>query len=239
LASRFNVLGVCSEADRRYLGGSERIHVIPNGFDLPPHKTRTLTDPARIGFIGTLKHAPNLDGLEWFMAKVWPLILERNPKVRLRLVGAGTDGPVGRNARNTDGLGWLSDPGDEIATWSLMVVPVRMGGGTRVKIAEGFGRNCPVVSTTLGAFGYEVEDGREIFLADRPIEFADACLRVLADPNLGASVAQAAWRKYTENWTWEAIRPRVGRAVEHCLRLSRRSGAAPVGSAEPIGSSCS
>jgi glycosyltransferase involved in cell wall biosynthesis len=118
-------------------------------------------------------------------------------------------------------LGWVEDVSAEIATWSLMIVPVRVGGGTRIKIIEGFSRKCPVVATTVGAFGYDIKSREEILLADPPEAFAEACLSLLRDPELGRQMAGRAWRKYLENWTWTAIEPKVAAAVEHCLSLAR------------------
>ena len=73
--------------------------------------------------------------------------------------------PTGRlkpNAPDVDALGYVADAASEMATWSAMIIPVRLGGGTRVKIADAFSRKCPVVSTRLGAYGYDVQTGREL-----------------------------------------------------------------------------
>src|SRR5205807_660617 len=98
---------------------------------------------------------------------------------RLRLVGKGSDGPQKPAGPDIDALGWVDDSAAEIATWSVMAVPIRMGGGTRIKIAEGFSRKCPMVSTRLGAYGYEIEDRRQIRLADTPEDFARACVELV------------------------------------------------------------
>ena len=226
LLKRFGILGVCSEADRKYLGSSDRIHVIPNGFERPAFKPRRKADPPRIGFIGVVRYPPNLDGINWFIDDIWPKIKDEYPDVRLRLVGSGTESEQVRKGRDIDGLGWVDDAAAEIATWSLMVVPVRIGAGTRIKIAEGFGRKCPVVSTGLGAFGYDVTSGREILLADREEEFARACSSILRDPAKAERMAECAWEKYLKNWAWDAIGPRVAAAVEHGLRLPASGSAA-------------
>jgi glycosyltransferase involved in cell wall biosynthesis len=101
-----------------------------------------------------------------------------------------------------------------------MIVPLHKGAGTRGKIAFGFSRCCPIVSTSLGAYGYEVETGREILLADDPGRFAEACLTILEKPQDGASMAQRAHEKFLANWTWKAIQPRVWEAADDCLRRS-------------------
>ncbi len=220
---RFTTLSVCSEADRRYLGSS-RVHVIPNGFARPavePVRNVRAERPL-LGFIGLYSHGPNLDGMRWFLRDVWPLVRAAVPGVRLRMVGKGTDGADRPTDPDVDPLGWVSDPAAEIATWSAMINPIRYGGGTRIKIADAFSRKCPVVSTHYGAFGYEVRDGHHLRLADRPARFADACIQLLRDPVAGAALAGNAWQAFLQNWTWEAITPRVWAAAEDCLRRSVR-----------------
>jgi len=220
---RFNVLSVCSEADRQYLGGREHVHVIPNGFERPKQEPfwNSVATP-RIGFIGLYSYSPNLEGMKWFLRECWPLVKQAIPNVHLRLVGKDTDGPLSPNAPDIDALGYVDDPAEEIATWSAMIVPVIHGAGTRVKIAEGFSRKCAVVSTRLGAYGYDVRDGRELLLADDPKEFARACVSLIRDRAAAKAMAEHAYAAFLEKWTWEAIAPRVWAAAEDALALARR-----------------
>jgi polysaccharide biosynthesis protein PslH len=221
LQERFTVLGVCSEADRQYLGGGSRIHVIPNGFEQPkvePHPQPT--KPPRLGFVGLFEYPPNLEGVRWFMKKCWPRIKRDVPDARLRLVGKYSDGPLKPADPDVDGLGFLTDPSEEIATWSAMIAPIRLGSGTRVKVAEAFSRKCPLVSTRFGALGYDVADGENVLLADTPEAFARACIHVMREPSEATAMAERAWRRFLDNWTWGAIAPRVWAAAEHGLRLS-------------------
>lgn len=225
LGERFTVLTVCSEEDRQYLrrlGVAAPIHVISNGFEVPSSEPlRSPVKPPRLGFIGLFDHFPNNDGIRWFVDNCWQQIKDNVPEARLRLVGLGSDGPLKPLGPDIDGLGWLSDPSDEIRSWSLMVVPIRVGGGTRVKIAQGFSQKCPIVSTPLGACGYPVQDGRELYIARSSEEFSDACIKLIREPETAAQLAERAWSQFLERWTWEAIAPRVSAAVEDCLRISR------------------
>jgi glycosyltransferase involved in cell wall biosynthesis len=235
LLNRFSTLAVCSDDDRRYLGSDPRIHVIPNGFEPPMTRPERIEgSPKRIGFIGLLKYPPNREGLTWFAKTVWPLIKRSYPTVRLRLVGAGTDAVAPELGPDVDGLGWVADPAAEVASWSLTVVPIRVGGGTRIKIAEGFSRRCPVVSTSLGAFGYSLKSGEEILLADEPHSFAQACTSILANPELGMALAERAWQKYLQTWTWDAIAPRVKGAIQHSLQNSGVTSGSAAESLMPI-----
>lgn len=218
LERRFDVIAVTNEEDRRYLGGDRVIQVIPNGFNPPTEgPCRALTMPPRIGFIGTLKWLPNQEGVEWFIRHVWPRIKSEFPTVHLRLVGEGSDRYFPEIGADIDGLGWIADPSAEIASWSAMIVPVMVGGGTRIKIAEAFSRKCPVVSTTLGAFGYEVCNGEDLLLADKAEDFASACVLLVKNMELGLKLSENAWKKYLERWTWNSIGVSVSKALEECL----------------------
>jgi glycosyltransferase involved in cell wall biosynthesis len=218
---RFTTLSVCSEVDRQYLGGGNRIHVIPNGFERPQSDpVSSPANPPRIGFIGLCSYFPNIEGVRWFLRDVWPRIRKAVPGIRFRLVGKHSDRILNSQAADVDVLGWIADPSAEIAGWSAMVIPIRLGGGTRVKVADAFSRKCPVVSTSFGAFGYEVKHERELLLADSPDDFAAACISLLRDPKGAAQMADWAYRTFLEKWTWDAIAPRVWAAVEDCLRRS-------------------
>jgi glycosyltransferase involved in cell wall biosynthesis len=99
-----------------------------------------------------------------------------------------------------------------------MTVPIRIGGGTRIKIAEAFSKKCPVVSTSLGAFGYDVVDRQDLMLADTAQDFASACLSLIKDENLGSILSENGWEAFLRHWTWESMFPAVSRVVEECLR---------------------
>lgn len=223
-ARRFTTLSVCSTADRDYLGGGDTMHVIPNGFQRPKAQPVRALNPQnpRIGFIGLYSYAPNRDGVQWFLRECWPAIRSAVPGIRLRLIGKDTDGPLRPTDPDVDALGWVANSAQEIATWSSMIVPIRFGGGTRIKIAEAFSRKCPAVSTHLGAFGYELTDKKQLRLADDPAAFAQACIETVRFPAEASAMAERAWAEFLEKWTWEAIAPKVWRAAEDCLRRGKR-----------------
>ncbi len=226
LAKRFSVLTVCSEEDRAYLrkmGVDSRVHVIPNGFEKTSvEPVRSPATPPRIGFIGGFDHLPNREGISWFVKKCWPDIKRKVPEARLRLIGRDADTFRELGGPDVDPLGWLPNPSDEIQTWSAMVVPIRLGAGTRVKIAQGFSQKCPIVSTSLGAFGYGAIDGREMYVADSAQAFSKACVQAICAPEEAGLMAQRAWIEFLDKWTWDAIRPRIWAAAEDCLRLNAR-----------------
>ncbi|MBL9188083.1 MAG: glycosyltransferase [Opitutaceae bacterium] len=221
-AERFTTLSVCSQPDKDYLGGGKTIHVIPNGFERPAIEPsyNPPADAPRIGFIGLYSYTPNADGVQWFLRECWPQLRQAIPGIRLRLIGKDTDGPSGPQGPDVDGLGFVADPAAEIATWSAMIIPIRFGGGTRIKIAEAFSRKCPAVSTRLGAFGYDVQDGRQLRLADQPAEFAQACVELVRDRTQAHAIAEHAWGEFLNRWTWDAIAPKVHAVAQSCVRKS-------------------
>jgi glycosyltransferase involved in cell wall biosynthesis len=223
LGERFSVLAVCSDLDRSYLQKLKLktpLHVIPNAYSRPmAPPVRNLAAPPRLGFIGIFDYEPNVEGIAWFAKECWPRIKREIGDARLRLVGRCSDSLLKPLGTDIDGLGWVDDAAAELATWSAMVVPIRRGAGTRGKIAHGLSTKCPIVSTTLGAYGYEFANGNHAYLADSPEDFAKACIQAIRHPAEAAEMADRAWQLFLENWTWETVRPRIWDAVEDCLRL--------------------
>jgi glycosyltransferase involved in cell wall biosynthesis len=141
--------------------------------------------------------------------------------VRLRLAGRFSDSVFRKASPDVDALGWVEDADQEIATWTGMIVPILFGGGTRVKVAEGFSRKCPIVTTSIGAYGYDVIPSVDLLMSDDAQGFADACVALCRDPAGAALMAERAHAKYLQRWTWNAIAPRVWRAAEDCLSRTR------------------
>ena len=125
-----------------------------------------------------------------------------------------------REARDAGvtGLGYVEDPGSEIATWSAFIVPLRLGAGTRVKIAESFARGCATVSTSLGAFGYPVQHDKEILIANTAADFVEGCRSLLTDPARRDRIGRAGRDFFLANLSWDAIEPAVRATVESCRR---------------------
>lgn len=207
LAHRFDAICVCSELDKAKLG-REKVFVLPNGIEAPEKcPARHPVAPLQIGFVGTFVYWANCDGVQWFIQNVWPRILDRFPTARLRL--AGERGENMFSGRNVEPLGWVRNMEEEMANWSLAIVPVLAGGGTRIKIIESFSRKCPVVSTSLGCYGHDVENGRQLLVADKPEDFAAACLHILQNPAEGERLAENAWASFSKNCTWDSQAGRV------------------------------
>jgi glycosyltransferase involved in cell wall biosynthesis len=220
---RFTFAAVCSEADRERLGGGPRVRVVPNGFEAPAERPVRAPIGNRLGFIGTFKYPPNVEGMAWFARDAWPEVLRRIPDAELRVIGAGDVDPSVRSAPRATVLGFVEDAAAEMATWSASIVPIHVGGGTRIKIAEAFSKSIPVVSTSLGAFGYEATNGRELLLADDAAGFAEACAALLGDPRRGEEMADRAWELFEAKYSWDAIGGAVADVVRACLETAPRA----------------
>lgn len=218
LTKRFSTITVCSEDDRHYLGGTEQIHVIPNGFTAPQNQiARNSKATKRIGFIGKIDYPPNMKGMEWFLDHVWPKILLSEPDTELRIVGKNSEKHF-HNHPNVSGLGFVDDVDEEMATWSSSIVPILSGGGTRIKIAEAFSKRCPIVSTKLGAYGYQLTDGKECLLADEVDSFAASCIELIRKPELGQRIAENAYQEFLTRWDWKSITSQVIQVAEAHLK---------------------
>jgi glycosyltransferase involved in cell wall biosynthesis len=219
LGERFDHLVVCSEADRHYLRTKSRVHVIPNTFDDSSLTViRAPTATPRFGFIGNFEYEPNRDAVGWFGRQVWPVIQQMHPGAELRIIGTDSAKFLLAHGLPGVGLGYVGDPTEEMATWTAMIVPVRFGGGTRIKISEAFARRIPVVSTRLGAFGYDVTSDRELLLANGPMEFARACMRIAHEPDLAERLTAQAGELYKMKYSFDSVRERVLGVAEEVLR---------------------
>ena len=202
---------LCSIADQRRL--LDQIPeactaVIPNAADVEYYQPRP-TDPAPDGrtvvYFGLLSTIPNVDGVTHFVQDIWPHITKAHPDARCKIIG-------GRPAASLQALtgpsveltGFVPDLRPHLAAASAVVVPLRLGSGTRLKIVEAMAMGKAIVSTTLGAEGIEAVSGRDIFVEDEPIAFAGAVNRLLADPGLAARVGHSARRVAVERYAWSA-----------------------------------
>ncbi len=216
---RFDRVVLCSREDKRILGNHPRIRIVPNGFPSPEEPpTWTQGEDDYLGFIGTLSYGPNIEGVEWFRDQVWPLIRKSNPNATLRLVGKIPGKRAFLEAPGFEPLGFVEDPTKEFSRWRAMIVPLRYGGGTRLKILEAFSRKCPVISTTVGAYGLDVTDGKHILLKDTPEAFASECIRLLQEPHYGNSFAEAGWDLFQKKYTWDVIGKSIQDVVEEIAR---------------------
>ena len=155
--NRFKIAAVCSRQDKETLGGDSRICIVPNGYEMPAEKPMWKPrNQMSLGFIGHLEYNPNRLGLKWFAEKIWPLIKDKIPNARFRVVGKIPEDDTFLKFPGFEPTGFIEDTTSEFATWSAMVVPLQYGGGTRLKILDAFSKMCPVIATPVGAYGLAV-----------------------------------------------------------------------------------
>jgi polysaccharide biosynthesis protein PslH len=183
-----------------------RTAVIPNAADVEYYQPRP-TDPPPDGhtviYFGLLSYIPNVDGVIHFVRDIWPRVAEAHPEARCKIIGGGAPASLlalaGPRVQLT---GFVSDLRPLLATAAAVVVPLRLGGGTRLKIVEGMAMGKAIVSTTLGAQGIEAVPGRDLLIEDEPAAFADAVNRLLAEPSLAARIGQSARQLVVERYAW-------------------------------------
>jgi glycosyltransferase involved in cell wall biosynthesis len=168
-------------------------------------------EPRHILHIGTMYWPPNIDGVLWFAHEVYPLVRQKRPDVCFDIVGARPPREIAALNGDRAGInvtGYVADPTFYLGRAALMVVPLRAGGGMRVKILNALAQGLPVVSTKLGAEGIGVADGENILIADTPADFAAAVLHLLEDPVQAARLGAAGRRLIEQTYDYRvACRP--------------------------------
>jgi len=223
---KFQHVIAVSENDRalmmQWVDG-DRVTVIPTGVDLAQYRPDPAeSDPAEsdanasallVTFVGAMDWEPNVDGVEYFCGEVWPAIKAELPLARLRIVGRNPDRRVQKWASSsTDAstnnsievTGRVPSVVEHLRESAVVIVPLRIGGGTRLKIYEAMATAKAVVSTTVGAEGLDVHHGRDIILADDAHSFAQAVIMMLRDPELRRRYETAA-AETAARYDWPAI----------------------------------
>jgi glycosyltransferase involved in cell wall biosynthesis len=180
--------------------------VVPNGIDLDFYSGHFGTpESGSLIFPGALTYQANFDAMDFFLRRVFPSVKAKCPEVTLRITGRTDEVPVERLplSERVTLTGYLDDIRPYVTQSWACVVPLRVGGGTRLKVLEAMALGTPVVSTSKGAEGLEVTHGEDILIADTPAEFADAVLRLLDDGALRAKLATNGRRLVEKYYSWE------------------------------------
>jgi glycosyltransferase involved in cell wall biosynthesis len=169
---------------------------------------------AALVFTGKMDFRPNVDGMLWFARGVLPRVRQVVPNAHLWIVGQRPHRrlePLGEE-RGITLTGWVEETQPYIAGAAVYVAPLRMGGGTRLKLLEAMALERAVVATRLGAEGFPIADGRELVLADTEEEFARATIGLLQDPRRRAELGHTARRFVREGYDWQVLIPRLEKA---------------------------
>jgi glycosyltransferase involved in cell wall biosynthesis len=188
------------------------IHVTPIAIDTDEVTViERQPDPSHILHIGTMYWPPNIDGVLWFAHEVYPLIRRQRPAVSFDIVGARPPREIVALSADHTGInvtGYVKDPIPYLERAGLMVVPLRAGGGMRVKILNALAQGLPVVSTALGVEGIAAVQGRDLLIANTAETFAEAVIQVLNDPAFAARLGAAGRRLIEQTYDYRvACRP--------------------------------
>ena len=230
LLPQFDGCTVVSERERdlvmRVMPEYDSLAVVPNGVDLEVNTGDFGTPkPDTLIYPGALTYSANFDAMEFFLGDIFPLVKAQRPNARLRITGR-YDGvpverlPLGNGAELT---GYLNDIRPAVAQSWACVVPLRVGGGTRLKILEAMALGTPVVSTSKGAEGLAVTHGENILIADDPGDFAQAVVCLLGDESLRAKLSANGRRLVEERYSWKTCAHRLEQLLYQVIEQRRNS----------------
>jgi len=202
-------LTAVSEGDARRLEewGASRVAVIPNGVDLDYYRPAPLLpeEPGSLVFSGSMDWRANQDAVIWFLDAVQPE-LRRRCDFKFTVVGRNPPSRLLRRANERVRVtGTVPDVRPFLVRSQVFVTPLRVGGGSRLKILEALALKRAVVSTTVGAEGLDVEPGRHLLVADEPAEFAEAVSRLLGDPELRRRLGESGRELVEERYDWDRL----------------------------------
>ncbi len=228
-AQQFRGVFTCSEDDRSILNkitnGMVPIHVIPNGVDTEyfqaqdtrhpsasPGTGRTQDQEDAMVFTGSMDWLPNDDAITYFCAQILPLIWKENKNIKLYVVGKSPSASVRELAaqdRRVIVTGRVEDVRPYIEKAKIFIVPLRIGGGTRLKILEAMAMNKATVSTSIGAEGIEYTDGVNIAIADAPDHFARSVVSLIENDKISRALGEAGRCLVCEKYDWNVIGKKI------------------------------
>ena len=235
---RFHHVIAVSEQDRqamKWMVDPSRISVVPTGVDLKKFQYDPNSKPAgpRVVFTGSMDWEANIDGVEYFCKEIWPLVLAKAPEARFQVVGRDPHPRVKKLASDSVQVtGTVPSIVDYLRDAAVFVIPLRIGGGTRIKIYEGMAMGKATVSTTVGAEGLDVTHGKDIILADDPKAFADSIVKFLQDDNARRSF-EAAAAATARQYDWSVITQRFVEVLQQTIDAAARSQSR-VPAAQPV-----
>ena len=170
--------------------------VIPFGIDMENYELEDdyiASDKPSLCHIGSMNWSPNMEGIEWFLDDVWPLIHEAHPELQFTVAGHGTpDKLLQRQDPNVRFVGAVPNANEFMLDHDMMIVPLLSGSGVRVKIVEAMALGRVVITTSVGAEGLAVENGKHLFIADTPEEFLSIIDKCIQTPDLCSIISENA-----------------------------------------------
>ena len=225
VCNKFDLVFTVSERDKEVLknrlGVRSRVEVLPTGVDtefFSPRRGSSVIED-RLVFLGSLDWLPNIDAIRWFLEDIYPALRETRASVSLDIVGRRPNEQLLRLADSDAKIRVLADVPDvrpSLEECSVFVVPLRIGGGTRIKIYEAMAMGLPVVSTSLGAQGLDVHPGENIEIADSVHSLVQGILQLLDDPAARSRMGAAARQHVVNRCSWDRVAQTLH---DYCLDL--------------------
>jgi len=224
---QLDLIQTCTEENTRYLlsflpdlNGRIR-HDLRAGIDASAYEFRPDgREPFSVLFLGSFRHRPNVEALDWLIRHVMPAVLRAEPRARLYVAGAGA--PEDHTLPDLGGavrvVGFVEDVREPLGRYAVFACPILSGSGVRVKLLEAFAAGIPCVSTRLGAEGLASEDGQVCRLADRPEEFAQKIVELFRRPEEAAAMAGRAREHVERNHDARTMAERLVEAYREALR---------------------
>lgn len=213
----FRACTVVSECESQMLGKIAPqpvdIAIIPNCLRLTDYRVQAAPQPNTLIFSGPFRYHANYDAMCWFLREVYPLVQRQIPDVRLTITGDHANLPL-PPATNVTLAGFVDDVRPLVAQAWVSLAPLRIGGGTRLKILEAMALGTPVVATAKGAEGLDLQNNAHLLRADTPETFAQAIIRLCQEPGLRQTLTAQAGQAVTAQYDWDATMPRFLDLVE-------------------------
>ncbi len=189
-------------------------HIIPNCVDLDHYQNVTPNPRSNsMIFCGPFHYSANYEAMKWFLREVFPIVRSKAPDSHLLITGNTAGFPL-PSTENLTLTGYVEDVRPLIAGSTISLVPILSGGGTRIKILEAMALKTPVIATSKGAEGLDVQDGENILLADTPKEFSEAILQLMDNRALRERIAQNAYQLVQEKYNWQRVIPKLLNLIE-------------------------
>lgn len=221
---RFDQVIAVSREDQQIIEreyGVSGVASVPTGVDTTYFKPSPgmIPRPNTLVFTGSMDWLPNVDAVHYFADEVLPIVKAQIPGISLTIVGRSPDPSVIKLGKRVEGItvtGGVPDIRPHVERATAYVVPIRIGGGTRLKIFEAMAMRKAIVSTSIGAEGLPLTDGKELLIRDTSASFAGAIVSVLSNSSLSYELGTNALRAVTERFSWEQV---AARFTEICDRV--------------------
>jgi sugar transferase (PEP-CTERM/EpsH1 system associated) len=217
-----------SESDRdafASVADPAKLTAIPTGVDVEYFQPLLIDEtPHSLVFTGSMDWLPNEDAIFYFLDEIFPAIIQKLPDVVLEVVGRKPSRKLQARAeqeKNVTLTGWVEDIRPYLARAAVCIVPLRIGGGTRLKIFEAMAMAKAVISTSVGAEGLPVSSGGNIFLADTPKDFADRAIALLQNPSERRRIGTSARAMVQENYGWSQIAESFSQTLHRVMSCTK------------------